>query len=192
MKKLLKRITKNSIILICLALAMTGCAVTSYKPVAVPGVAIESGFAVLRTDSLLVAVRPQAWQGEPSSLNSFFFCAFIQVRNHSNRTVVISPQDIVLIANNNQYDIIPSQNIISSYQYNPFLEQFNQPFSADRVKYNPENQQQIMYSIIQNSFSFGTLIPGATKRGYIFFNREAFQARTLQFILYNREITFAK
>ncbi len=173
-------------------LAFAACSIGRFSPIAGDGISIEDGFAVMRTDSLLIAIRPQAWAGDPPNINANFFTVYIQVRNRSRQSISLSAADFYVLDQNRQYDVIPLQSIISTYQTSVFMDQFNQPFTQDRIAYNPEKQQQMMFALLQNSFSFGSLVAGGSKAGYIFFPGNLHGAAAISIVALDKEIHFKK
>lgn len=182
----------NSLILF--ALLLSACSIRQYVPQASKGISIEDNFAVFRTDSLLVAIRPQAWVGEPTNLNANFFCVFLQVRNSGKIARSLIPGDIGIITMGVQYDPIPAQSIIQAYYHIRSIEmnQFDPFFNKDKQVQNRDMNENWPALILQNSFGFGSILPGAMKRGFVFFPREAGQDRELIVSVLGTELHFMK
>jgi len=146
----------------------------------------------MRTDSLSIAICPQAWQGEPTDLNSNYFCVYVQIRNYSKTARMIDMDAFAILVDGEQYDPIALQTVLLGYQVKPFLEEFNQPFMADRVNVNPEGQRQTNAVLVQESYSFGSLVAGGTKRGYLFFDRRLGREALITIRALGRDIVFGK
>ncbi len=185
---MIPKILTISILLTVLA----GCALGGYLPL--PGeYQIEEGFAIIRTDSLQVAVRPQSYRGGYRDLNNNFFSVYVMVRNVSTEKVKLPMESFSIVSGGRQYDYVDLEFILSSYHQQMVLEQWQDPFSVDPLQ--PVNQEQNMedyYELMASYLSFGDLQPGAGKEGYLFYNRNLHRSPELVFDALGIPVTFVK
>jgi hypothetical protein len=153
-----------------LVVLITSCSISRFVPVETEDVSVESGFSVIRTDSLMIAIRPQFLAGDLSKLNTHFFTLYIEVKNRAKTNRSLQQSDVYILQENQQYDIIPAQNIINAFQVPTFSDFFNDPSDLNRSVFNPDQRQQSLFELMQISFIFGNIVPGGTKSGYIYFH----------------------
>lgn len=153
-------------ILLCL---LAACAVKAYYPV--PGdYYTEEGYAIIRTDSLQIAIRPQSYRGEFRDANSRFFPVWLQVRNLSKQRIILPESGFAILADERQYDYYRLEYVLNSSQDRFYFEDWHDPFVTDPQRHlNRENNLDGYYELISNYFSSSELLPGATKEGYLFF-----------------------
>lgn len=185
---MIPKILTISILLAVLA----GCALGGYLPL--PGeYQIEEGFAIIRTDSLQVAVRPQSYRGSYRDLNNNFFSVYVMVRNVSTEKVKLPVESFSIVSGGRQYDYVDLEYILSSYHQQMVLEQWQDPFNFDPLQ--PVDQEQNMedyYELMASYLSFGDLQPGAAKEGYLFYDRNLNRAQELIFDALGIPVTYSK
>lgn len=163
-----------SLILPAAVLLLSGaCSVRYFVPS--PGVTAENRFAIVKTDSLVFAIRPQNYVGNHQQLNNRFFSVLIRVKNNSIAKQRIEPGSFSILANERQYDYIPLDYLLADMRQASLLSNYEDPFAlADEQTYIKEDtrQQELYYELIANSFSFGEILPGAIKEGYLFYNNK--------------------
>ncbi|MFA6910689.1 MAG: hypothetical protein WCQ59_06135 [Candidatus Cloacimonadaceae bacterium] len=171
---------------------MTGCAISGYQPM--PGdYQIEEGFAIIRTDSLQLAIRPQSYRGSYRDLNNNFFSMYVMVRNVSSSKLKLPQESFSLVSGGRQYDYIDLEFILSSYRQQYVFEQWQDPFNADPLQ--PVNNEQNIegyYELMASSFTFGDLQAGASKEGYLFYDRNLHRASELVFDALGVPVTFVR
>lgn len=186
-----KTITKNLVISI-MFLVLAGCSVSSFLPM--PGnYTIEEGFAILRTDSLQVVVRPQSYRGSNRDIGNKFFSMYVMVRNISNGKIRIPRESFSIVSDAKQYDYIPLDFVLGSQQQQLYLDQWQDPFNPDPLITDElERNLDQYYELMAAYFSFGDLQPGASKEGYLFYGRELNRARHMVFDALGEPIQFIR
>lgn len=191
MKRIARSIPKiltSSILFLLLA----GCAIGGYRPG--PGdYSVEDGFAILRTDSLLVAVRPQAYRGSSRDVASNFFSMYVMVRNISAARVKLPAEGFSIVAQSRQYDYVPLNLLLNSFQQKLALEQWQDPFNSDPLLAEVRDKNlDSYYELMASYFSFGDLQPGASKDGYLFYDKAVGRSQTFIFDALGKPIEFIK
>ena len=182
------KILINSILLLLLA----GCALSTYRPVA-GDYMVEDGFAIVHQDSMVIAVRPQAYRGSYREMDSNFFPMYVMVKNISGSRLNLPPQGFSLVADGRQYDYVPLDYILGSYRENLLLEQWDDPFNPDPLlEESREQNLESYYELMAAYFSFGELQPGASKEGYLFYNKAVRRAQNLEFDAMGTVLNFSK
>ncbi len=154
---------------------------------------MEDGFAIFRSDSLLVAVRPQAYRGSSRDVSSNFFSLYVMVRNISGVTVKLPSSGFSIVASGRQFDYVPLDLILGSYQQNLALEQWQDPFNSDPLLAEIRDKNiDAYYELMASYFSFGDLQPGASKDGYLFYDRAVGRAQGFVFDALGQPIAFTK
>lgn len=165
---------KVSLTLLMLSvLLLGGCIIKPYLPVPDPAYSVENRYAILHSDSLQIFVRPQSYSGEAQAVGADFFNLYIRVKNISDRPVALKDTGFSVIANSRQYDYIPLQVVLGSIQSLYLMSQYQDPFSATQP--DTQNQNLILareqyLELVKNYFSFGDILPGGIKEGYLFFD----------------------
>jgi len=176
-----------------LLLMLSACAVAYFQPRTSEGVTVEDRFAIMRTDSLLVAVRPQAYHNSANNLAQSYFCIYIHVRNLSGSTKRISPTGFSIMAGERQFDYIPLNLIAGSLQNQLMSDPFEfNPDPADQQSLidREEKKRENLLELINSYFSFGDLLPGGRKEGYLFYNRDLSRAKTLSIDAFGQALIF--
>ncbi len=182
----------SSIAYLILMMLLTSCSISRFVPVETDIVSVESGFSVIRTDSLLIAIRPQLLAGDLSKLNSHFFPVYIEVKNRGRTNRVIQQTDIYVLQDNRQFDVISAQSIINAYQIPAYSEFFQDPSDPSRSLANPDQRQQTLFALMQSSFLFGNIVPGGTKSGFIFFHGNLHASKEIEVNIIGIPVKFVK
>lgn len=176
-----------------LLLFAAGCAIKQYHPV--PGThAIENRFSIIRTDSLTIAVRPQAYVGSFKNANSSFFPVFFRVRNTSVVKQNLSSENFMILAGAKQYDYIPLDYLLGTVTSRLLLDEYQSPFSTDSgvQQLNRDKQEEQYLELLSAYFSFGDILPGGMKEGYLFYDRAVGSHKTILIDILGRETVFVK
>jgi hypothetical protein len=169
------------------------CSLKQYVPVA--GIPNESNYAIVRNDSLLTIIHPQSYVGTYQELNSRFFTVYLRIKNTSSHKLRISPGNFSVLAGGKQFDPIPLDYILQSFnsisQYNPSIDPF---FTEDTNPYATQinKDQERYYELIANAFSYGDLLTGGTKEGYLFYSRELNSADSLSVDVLGNNVGFIR
>lgn len=191
-KKRKMRTIRNLLTSSLLLLLLAGCAIGGYQPVA-GDYQVEDGFAILRSDSLWIAVRPQAYRGSYRDVSSNFFSMYVVVRNLSDNRLRLPEESFSIVAGGRQHDYVPLDFILGSYQQNLLLDQWQDPFNADPLLAETRDKNlDAYYELMASYFSFGELQAGASKDGYLFYNRATSRAEEIIFDALGHPVMFTK
>jgi len=176
------------------ALLLSGaCSVRYYMPVDTN--ASENRFAVLRSDSLLIVLRPQSYSGAYSELNNRFFPVFIRIKNTGNNRIKLGDNSFSILAGDLQYDPIPLEFLLANLRDSILLNNYTDPFDATSTGIsliNSNKEQEFYYEVLNNTFSFGDLLPGGTKEGYLFYNRNIFSSPSWTIDVLGQSVGFVR
>lgn len=174
------------------SLVLAACAVKAWQPV--PGdYHLEEGYIVFRTDSLQVALRPESYRGSRQNLNSDFFAIYVQVKNISQKKLAIPSTAFAIVAAERQYDHIPLAYILDNVRDQIYYEQWQDPFQEPTSAVEERQQlQDEYYELLANYFSFGELLPSATKQGYLFYPRALGRADSLSVDALGQWVSFTR
>jgi hypothetical protein len=184
----------NKIMLPIVVLLLSGaCSIRYFMPV--EGTLTEERFAVVRTDSLQIAIRPQSYLGNYQDINSRFFPVFVRIKNISGNKIKISESSFGILAKEKQFDPVPLQYILANLRQNFLLNDFNDPFNpSDPVQETLDrNREQDMYfELVNAAFSYGEILPGGIKEGYLFYNRALSSADSFSIDAVGHRLSFIK
>lgn len=179
--------------LLVLLVLVSSCAVSYYLPRTGEGVRAENRFAIVRTDSLLVAVRPQVYHNSANYMANSYFSIYLHVRNLSAETKRINPSGFSILAGDRQFDHIPLNLIAGSLQTQLLSDPFEfmpDPTDQQSLIDREEKKRENLLELINSYFSFGDLLPGGRKEGYLFYSRDLSRAKTLSIDALGRALVF--
>jgi len=169
------KITNRLILILPVLLAITACVPRYYVPIPGDGISREEQYAVLRTDSLLVAVRPQAYPGGGGDFANRFFSIRVIVRNLRTRTMHLGSNSFAILAGGRQYDYYPLQFVLTNLQTSYLLENglmFEDPSEPQLLPSAQDRQQEYALELMAEYMSFGDLLPGGRKEGFLFYDQK--------------------
>jgi len=187
-KTILKILTISLFVLV-----LAACAQKAWQPV--PGdYYLEEGYIVLRTDSLQIALRPEYYRGLRQGQNSDFFAIYVQLKNISPRKLQIPSTAFAILSEGRQYDHIPLAFILDNARDRLYYEQWQDPFHEQSSSATEQRQklQDEYYELLANYFSFGELLPSATKQGYLFYPRALGRADSLSIDALGQWVSFKR
>lgn len=187
----LKKIQKINLFLAVVFSILTACANNSLVPVVANGVTTEDGYAVVRTDSLLIAIRPQMWNCTQSNLRPNLYSVLLQVKNTTNRKIQLPSQRFKITSDGIQYDAVPLPYILEIMRKEIMVSQYDDMFTQESTLDFKNNQQQAVSEMINGYFSFGDILPGATKKGYVFFNPKLTKANSIEIDTFDSKYKFS-
>lgn len=188
---------KLPLLILLSALLLSGCVTRPWQPLSGTGYGIEKHYAVVANDSLLIAVRPQAYSGTAANVGSNFFSLWVQVRNLGRRPVTLSRGSFGIISGGRQYDFVPLEYVLGSLRSGFLLTDFEDPFSTDplaasQTARNTEKYNEAYFEVLNSHFSFGDLLPGGMKEGYLFYNRDIGSSRAFSVDVFGTRVEFAR
>lgn len=185
-----RTIQKSSIILVFLVLA--GCAIKRFQPA--PGdYIIEDSFAIVRTDSLIVAIRPQVYRSpNGSNLASDSFSLYLRVQNISPKNLSLSDQSFPLIVDGRQYSPIPLNYLLLSISQPTFWDWQTPLNPITEQDKSLRKREEDRYALMADAFTFGDLLSGTRREGYLFYDSRVSKADSIQVDVLGQRVSFVK
>lgn len=172
---------------------MLGCVPRYYVPTPADGISIEQKYAVIRTDSLEIAVRPDIYPPSVGGNNGSYFSIWFQIRNIGDKQYQLPQNSFSVLSDGKQYDYIPLQYILADMSTNYLL---SQPVSNDFTE-SPsvfpselDKQSEQVLNLINSYLSFGSLVRGGRKEGYLYYDREILGDKQILIDVFGRQIEF--
>ncbi len=182
-------ILKNSLILILLVLA--GCAIKRYQPA--PGdYLIEDNYAIVRTDSLVIAIRPQVYRSPHGNLGDPYFSLYAKVQNVSAREIAIERKDLQLLIQSRQFSPIPLDWLLLSSPAPAYWDWDDPMFPLQDQTNNRQQYETDRYDLIANAFSFDSILPGARKEGFLFYSLDSVSTDSLEVDVFGNRVNFVR
>ena len=153
-------------------LCLGGCLLKPYLPQPAAEYSVEEGWAIIDADSLILFARPQAYSGEVQPVAANFFTLYLRVKNKSPRTLSL-PRGGFSISTQQQHDPVPLSLVLGSLQSGLFLNEPEDPFApmtAETQDLALERARERYFELMNGYFSFGDILPGGVKEGYLFYN----------------------
>ncbi|HQF81381.1 MAG TPA: hypothetical protein PK707_00825 [Candidatus Syntrophosphaera thermopropionivorans] len=176
-------------------LLLSGCAVKPYVPVPGDFYTQEADWAIINTDSLNIFVHPQSYYGVAQNTASSYFTLYVRVKNKSKKNISLNRSSFSILAGNQQFDYIPLEIILGSLQNYSLLRYYQDPFAspipANYDKYLQDIQQQYL-ELVNSYFSFGELLPGGSKEGYLFYDKKIEQYNSFELDVWGTKIKFVR
>lgn len=180
------------LITILILLFGAGCAYKAFRPQS-GDYTIEEGYAIVRTDSLLIAVRPLQYRGLSDLGSNNYFTLYLQIKNLSKTKRNIPTTAFGVIAGEKQYDYIPMDYILGDYQRRLFMSQWD-ALQNENQSLTDQRQKDMdgYYNLMSAALSFGDVLPGAIKEGYLFYNPSVRRADRFMIDVFGTGVHFAK
>lgn len=174
---------------------LSGCLLKPYQPVPDATYRVEDRYAVVQKDSLLLILRPQSYTGDAQSISSNFFSFYIRVKNLATAPVSIDPDGFSLTAGGKQYDYVPLELVLGSVQtdFSPSL--YEDPFNTATAEQRDQDLQRAReqyYELLNSYFSFGKILPGGSKEGFLFYNYRVGNNRSIGFDALGTRVLFER
>jgi len=187
----------SRLMLIFFASIGSACVMRPWQPLNGSGYGVEKHYAIVANDSLLIAVRPLAYSGTAANVSSNFFTLWVQTRNLSKRTVSLNRSSFGVISGGRQYDFVPLEFVLGSLRSGYLIAEFEDPFNSDplspsNLERNNEKYNEAYFEVLNSHFSFGDLLPGGMKEGYLFYNNDIGSARTFSVDIFGTRVDFAR
>ena len=159
---------KSGFLLIFLIGILTSCSV-KYLPVPTKNITISEGYAIQKQEDYVFAVSNKYWIREPQNLTDYFTTFHISVKNKSSEKIEVAAADISLLdASGTQFDAVGTDYVLEllvpeEIAYDHYLE------VPEEHRQIWENWREAKKYLMSDAFNFGTILPGATKSGFVFF-----------------------
>lgn len=191
----MKKILKNRYpwILLILLIGISGCAQRYYIPVPAQGVSSEGKYAVIRTDSLIIAVRPNVYPNLSSDFTSNYFSVWYQVRNAGEAARNLPKESLSVIADGRQYDYVPMELVLAGFYAGAIFDrkdEGNVGFDDLLLPLKPLKDTEQSIYLVRNYLSLGNLVAGGHKEGYLFYDRNIHGSRNLVIDVFGKMVEF--
>ncbi len=173
---------------------LSGCTV-GYVPLKENNVRVQDDIAILETPEYSLIVQPSFWTHKPDNLTEYYTTFKIRVRNKTSHKISVDSDDIILLdENRHQYDPVSSDYIIRFLvDESPTLRNFsNTPVNMRQEQEWYQDQLEARQKLMSESYHFGEIHPGATKDGYVFFQKIPPRNYNLEFIFKDQRIRFTR
>jgi hypothetical protein len=197
MKNLItKRITNKlwKILLPAVILLLpVACSVSQFVPAA--GAESENRYAIIRTDTLMIVIKPQSYPGSYQEINNRFFSLYISIKNKSGQRIKLQQGSFSILCSQKQYDPIPVDYILADLERKMMLKDISNPFADNVFSYNiaeRDKEQEMYYELVNTAFPWGELLPGGIKDGYLFYNKDIASANNFVIDVLGHSVTFQK
>ncbi|MDD2331601.1 MAG: hypothetical protein PHI68_02990 [Candidatus Cloacimonetes bacterium] len=178
------------VLLVLAAWCGVSCTRYKYIPVKQDHIVIENGYSIIRTDSLIVAIRPEYVTSIVTGSKQSFFAISILVRNRTSRSVNFHRQDISIFNGDEQFDPIPIDFLMNIIGANYRYEIYPDPFAVVPQEVPMEKYHNAITSVANNYYSFGLIAPNARKEGLLFFSDRVFGAASFEVRVQMQSIKF--
>jgi hypothetical protein len=100
----------------------------------------------------------------------------------------------MILAGAKQYDYIPLDYLLGTVTSRLLLDEYQSPFSTDSgvQQLNRDKQEEQYLELLSAYFSFGDILPGGMKEGYLFYDRAVGSHKTILIDILGRETVFVK
>lgn len=102
-----------------------------------------------------------------------------------------------MIAGDQQYDYIPLQFVLGSIRHInlesqfQFEDVFEQAFPPEQDRYLAEAREQYL-DLVNNYFSFGTILPRGEKQGYLFYDERVGRLSSFDLDVLGTKVSFSR
>lgn len=185
------------IFIIVSLLGLNACAMRSWQALSSDASSTERGYAIVASDSLLIAAKPMVYSGNAAKISSNFFTLWVQVRNLSKKTISLNRSSFGIISDGRQYDFVSLEYVLGSLRTGFLLSDYEDPFTSDplaqtNIERNNEKYNEAYFEVLNSHFSFGDLLPGGMKEGYLFYNRDIGSSRALSVDVLGTKVEFRR
>lgn len=164
------------ILLSSAALILIACAPKVWLPKVLPDYSVEEDWAIVKTDSLTLFAKVKPYSVNANRLSADFFEVFLRVRNTSGETVPLMRKAFALRTSQQVLFPLPLQTVAESLNRGVFLEPFAEDFFDEKPRDWEERERTLQEQYLRladNYFSFGNILPGGSKEGWLFFDLSA-------------------
>lgn len=190
--KMIKGTFMKKIFILMFAIIAASCA-TNYVPLPSKKITVSENYALLKTKHYTLIIDYRYWIKEPQNLTDFFTTFYVSIYNNTKQNIIVKPSDFHLVdEDGKQYDIVPIKDIYRIMI--PQDDNFNL-LTEDKNKNNNniiEKRQEARRNIMDYSLSYGKIMPGAKKTGYIFFNHLPYKNKKCKIFFKNHTIGFIR
>gem|GEM_PF-3413694 len=154
---------------------------------------LESKSSTLDKGGIVVTVVSDAWNYEPIDVKYSFTPFLISVRNKTPMDITIGTEHIFMFDyNNTQYGVIEAEHVdkavYSTRSYPPVIfyggNYYYRSWGGLGLEFAyPYGYSQYDSKVIPVAFRFGTILSGATVKGFVYMQKYSSTARTLKLVV---------
>lgn len=169
MKWWMKKIwLKFSVVSICLLLAT--CASSAFYPLPDSQVMVDDTFAIIRTDSVMVVVRPESAMLDSPAMSQNYFVMHVQIRNLSHKIIPLRNMQVAVVSEGFQFDPLPLSYLLQLLRLDMMVAKPFDPLDAKPAPVSIEDHQNAYAALMMNYLVFSDLLPGSAVEGYLYFS----------------------
>lgn len=138
----------------------------------------EDNTLLYEEDNVKVLVRSNAWKYSPSDLTSYITPIYVEVKNLSDKGLIINRQDVYLMdERGNQYNALSPSDVVSAVaawpdvSFSIGMAYYSSPFWFGWYPYYPYPTARSYPDIANYAFIYGSIEPGAVLKGFVYFQK---------------------
>jgi hypothetical protein len=133
------------------------------------------------------------WSKDPQFLSDHYSTFWIKIQNNSSVPVQFDKNNFALLdQNRNQLDSVLPELVLEAMLQDESLYIDRFMMSLQTQQDRSQKRLMIQQNIQKESFSFGEILPRASKQGFIFFPKIPYENKSITFVFKNKEITFQR
>ncbi|MBN1573490.1 MAG: hypothetical protein JW984_09880 [Deltaproteobacteria bacterium] len=154
---------------------------------------LESKSSTLDRGGIVITVVSDAWNYEPIDVKYSFTPFLISVQNKTSKDITIGTEHIFMFDDNSiQYGVIEAEHVdkavYSTRSYPPVIfyggNYYYRSWGGLGLEFAyPYGYSQYDSKVIPVAFRFGTILSGATVKGFVYMQKYSSMARTLKLIV---------
>jgi hypothetical protein len=154
---------------------------------------LESKSFTLDRDGIVITVVSDAWNYEPIDVKYSFTPFLISVKNNTSADITIGTENIFMFDDNDiQYGVIEAEHVdkavYSTRSYPPVVfyggNYYYRSWGGLGLEFAyPYGYSQYDSKVIPVAFRFGTILPGATVKGFVYMQKYSSTSRALKFVV---------
>ncbi len=186
---------RSTLVCILVFLALGGCLLKPYVPLSSPDYGVEESWAIVDNDSLTLFVRPQIYTGDAQPVASNFFSVYVQVKNKSARPLSLNRSGFSVTVDQQQFDPVPLSIVLGGFQSGYYPSTDEDPFAPQTLEQQNQtlaNAREQYFELVNSYFSFGDILPGGTKAGFLFYNDWIGRVDSFEFDAFGIPVRFAR
>ena len=159
----------NAAVALC-SLVLAACASSAFFPLPTGQVSVEETFAIIRTDSVMIVVRPESALLDSRTISQNYFSMYVQIKNLSQNTLPFKNMPVAVVAQGMQFDPLSLDYLLQLLRLEMTMTQTGDPFNVQPTAVSLEDRQDAYVSLMSNYLVLTDIIPGSSIEGYLYFS----------------------